>query len=113
MMPRSTESLPKYRRHKTSGQAIVELSDRRFNLGPHGTKAPRLQYDRLIGEWLQHGRQLPHGQKRGDLSAVELIVTYLHQARDYYRKDGQPTTDARDIVPSCRPSWRTWCGCSG
>lgn len=37
-MPRLTNALPKYRKHKASGQAFVELSGKRIYLGPHGTK---------------------------------------------------------------------------
>ena len=48
-MPRLSNSLPKYRRHRPSGQAVVTLSGRDFYLGPYGTKASKLEYDRLIG----------------------------------------------------------------
>jgi integrase len=102
-MPRLTESLPKYRKHKASGQAIVELNGRRHYLGPYGTKASKLEYDRLVGEWLQHGRQIQPGPMRADLTVVELIVAYLHHVDGYYRKDGQPTSEARDITLSLRP----------
>ena len=57
-MPRLTQSLPKYRRHRASGQAFVALNGRRFYLRPHGTKTSKLKYDRLIAEWLQDGRQV-------------------------------------------------------
>jgi hypothetical protein len=57
-MPRLSNSLPKYRKHKASGQAIVTLNGRDIYLGPHGTKASKREYDRIIGEWLQNGRQL-------------------------------------------------------
>jgi hypothetical protein len=40
-------SLPKYRKHKQSGQAIVTLSGTDFLFGPHGTAASRREYDRL------------------------------------------------------------------
>ena len=50
-----SKSLPKHRKHKRSGQAIVTLSGKDFYLGPHGTNASKLEYDRLIGEWLTHG----------------------------------------------------------
>jgi hypothetical protein len=32
-MPRLTESVPKYRKHKSSGQAFVELNGQRHYLG--------------------------------------------------------------------------------
>jgi hypothetical protein len=46
-MPRLTHSVPKYRRHRASGQAVVTLADKDHYLGPHGTKASRLEYDRV------------------------------------------------------------------
>jgi hypothetical protein len=52
-MPRLTRSVPSYRKHRASGQAIVTLCGRDFYLGPHGTKVSRDEYDRLVGEWLQ------------------------------------------------------------
>jgi len=47
-MPRLTNSTPKYRKHWASGQAIVTLDGRDFYLGPHGTRASRREYDRLV-----------------------------------------------------------------
>ncbi len=54
-MPRSAgQSIPKYRKHRATGQAVC--SGRDHYLGPHGTKASRLEYDRLIGNgWLMVG----------------------------------------------------------
>jgi hypothetical protein len=74
------------------GQALT-LGGRDFYLGPHGTKTSRLEYDRLVAEWLQHGRQLPPDDQEQYLSVVEMIVAYLHFAGTYYRKDGQPTSE--------------------
>lgn len=51
-----SKSLPKYRKHKASGQAVVNLSGVDRYLGPHGTKANKLEYDRLVAEWLARGR---------------------------------------------------------
>ena len=56
-MPRLKNSVPKYRQHKQSGQAIVTLNGRDFLLGHYGTKASGAKYDRLIAEWLDRGRQ--------------------------------------------------------
>ena len=58
-MPRLSKSVPKYRKHRASGQAVVTLSGVDHYLGPHGTKTSKVEYDRLIGEWLVGGRTLP------------------------------------------------------
>ena len=103
-MPRLTRSVPQYRKHKPSGQAFVELSGKRIYLGPHGTKVSKVEYDRLTGEWLQNGRKLK--LKAPDISEktiAELLVAFLTWARGYYRKNGEPTSELRDIDLSLRP----------
>ena len=37
-MPKLINAVPKYRKHKASGQAIITLCGRDFYLGPHGSK---------------------------------------------------------------------------
>jgi len=44
-MPRRNQSLPRYRKHKASGRAIVTLSGEDFYLGPYGSKASKLEYN--------------------------------------------------------------------
>ena len=51
--------VPKYRKHKPSGQAVATFNGQDCYLGPWGTKTSRLEYDRLVSEWLQNGRRLP------------------------------------------------------
>lgn len=102
-------SLPKYRKHKASGQAIVTLNGRDFYLGPWNTRASRTQYDRMIGEWLAAGRRLPPGDGFGDLSIAELARAYLNHAETYYRKDGQPTGS----MPGIKIALRILCDAYG
>ena len=72
-MPKLISKPPKYRKHKPSGQAVVTLDGHDFYLGPHGSKASHLEYDRLIGEWLENGRRLP-GASKSDLTITELAA---------------------------------------
>jgi hypothetical protein len=51
-MPWSKDHIPKYRKHRASGQALVTINGRGLYLGPHGTKASKVEYDRLVCEWL-------------------------------------------------------------
>ena len=84
-MPRPSSSfVPKYRKHRASGQAIVTISGRDHYLGPHGTKASQIEYDRLITEWLVSGRSASFGAASGELSIAELLVAYLRHAKKYY-----------------------------
>jgi hypothetical protein len=83
-MPRLKNAVPKYRKHKQSGQGIVTLSGRDFLLGPHATKASHLEYDRLIMEWLASGRSPSLGTASRDLLIAELVVDHVQHAKDYY-----------------------------
>src|SRR5262249_34744327 len=98
-MPRLSNSLPKYRKHRASGQAIVTLCGRDHYLGPHGTKASRLEYDRHIAEWLAAGRRtLVHRDDPEGLTVVELIAAYKRHAEGYYRKNGRMTSEVGTIL---------------
>lgn len=107
-MPRLVQALPKYRKHKASGQAVVTLNGVDHYLGPHDTKASKTQYDRLIAEWLQCDRRLlPTG---GDsITVVELCARYLSFATGYYRKDGR-CTRVTPAIRACIKYLRDWYG---
>ncbi len=92
-MPKLTDSVPKYRKHRASGHAVVTLNGHDIYLGPYGTKASRIEYDRRIGEWLASGRQSAAVDAESDLSIVELLIRYWRFAEQYYRKDGRPTQE--------------------
>ena len=89
--------IPKYRRHKASGQAVVTLNGDDFYLGPHGSKVSRLEYDRVVGEWIQNGRRSRRGNAC-DLAVVEVINAYRKFADVYYVKNGQRTREAEIIT---------------
>lgn len=71
-MLRLTEAVPKYRLHRQSSQAIVTINGRDYLLGPHKSKASKIEYDRLICECLASGRSASYGAPKGDYSVVEL-----------------------------------------
>lgn len=105
-MPRLKNSLPKYRKHKQSGQAIVTLSGRDFLLGPHGTQASRLEYDRLIMEWLASGRSPSFGTAAETMSITELVVDYAEYIKSY---DGcGPNSEFHRIPKVLRPVRRMY-----
>jgi hypothetical protein len=81
-MPILRDRVPKYRLHRATGQAVVSLSGKDYYLGLWKSKASRIEYDRLIAEWLAGGRQW---------------------AEKHYRKaDGTPTGKAENIKPIAR-----------
>lgn len=100
-MPRLGNRFPNYRKHKQSGQAIVTIGGRDFLLGPHGTKASELEYDRLILEWLASGRSASFGTDSHVLSITELIVDYAEYAKTYYGMG--PNSEWHRITRVLRP----------
>src|SRR5690606_24433080 len=64
--------------------AVVAINGRDFYLGPHGSKASKVEYDRLITEWLSSGRSASFGAAEPELTVVELIADYLQFAKGYY-----------------------------
>ncbi len=101
-MPRLSNSVPKYRKHRGSGQAVVTLNGRDFYLGPHNTRVSKREYDRLTGEWLANSRNLPSGFAN-DLMVAELLLRYWQHAQDYYRKNGEPTREISALKSALRP----------
>lgn len=99
-----TPSLPSYRLHKPSGQAVVTLNAKDFYLGPWQSPESAAAYDKLIAEWVTNGRQLPTVVACGALSVAELLVAYLTFAKDYYSCDGKPTSEYVCMKDAIRPS---------
>jgi integrase len=83
---------------------VVTLSGQDFYLGPHGTKASKLEYDRVVAEWLARGRR-PIGSSAddgGELTIVELIVAYKRFSEGYYRKHGKITNEVTAILSAAK-----------
>ena len=94
-------AVPKYSKHKASRQAVVTIGGIDHYLGPHGTKASLIEYDRLIAEWIANGRQLPITAHVG-LSIAELIKRYREHVKQHYVKNGKPTSEQHDIACALR-----------
>lgn len=103
-MPRLSHALPKYRKHKASGQAICTIRGKDHYLGPHGTKASKAAYDRLISEWLASGRcPLGAAGPEDDLTISEVILAYWSFAKKHYRKQGKPTSEQASLRWALKP----------
>ena len=87
-------NIPNYRLHKSTGQAFVELSGRRFYLGKHGSKASREEYERRIAD--SPKVMLAHYKR---VSEDKFRQVSQYQPRQYCPKndggkvDGQKTPD--------------------
>src|SRR5262245_56380073 len=85
-MPRLIHRLPKLRKHRASGQALVTLNGHDHYLGRYGTKSSKQQYDRLCGEYLSSEGALLQ-DSRDELSIVELLDGFARYAKSYYSPD--------------------------
>ena len=99
--------LPKYRLHKGSGQALVQIEGQRIYLGVYGTKESKEKYRRMLAEWLATRR--PPSQTilsdpvYGGILTNELILTYWRFAETYYSIDGEPTKELACMREALRP----------
>ena len=79
--------LPKYRLHKGSGQAVVQIDGQRIYFGVHGTKESKEKYRRHVAEWLAVERPpsqaASSSHSSGGISINELILAYWKFARTY------------------------------
>src|SRR5262249_31650617 len=75
-MPRSNpDFLPRYRKHKATGQDVVTLNGRNHYLGGHGSKESKAEYDRLHAQWPACGRRLTAaGALRNDHSPSSRVA---------------------------------------
>ncbi|MCC6492133.1 MAG: site-specific integrase, partial [Pirellulales bacterium] len=101
-MPRLSQAVPKYQKHRASGQAVVTINGRDYYLGPHGTRGSKLEYDRLITEWLASGRSASYGAPQHDLTIVELAADYVSYAKGYYGAASK-TSEYYRVVRVVRP----------
>jgi integrase len=93
---------PKYRLHKASGKAIVEIRGYRHYLGKYDSPESHRKYDQIIAEWRQNPLMPQRRQWENGITIVEILVDYLHFADAYYRKDGNPTGEIGCIKSSLR-----------
>jgi integrase len=93
-MPRLVHAVPKYRKHRASGQAIVSISGHDHYLGPHGTKASKMLYDRLIAEFLSADRRpMSVPETASGISVVEVLAAFWRHCKSYYVKNGKCTNE--------------------
>src|SRR5215510_8536201 len=88
-MPRtSPDFVPTYRKHKSTGQAVVTLDGKDRYLGRYGTAASKAEYRRLVAEWMAGGQCLPDATKR---TVNDILLGYLRFAKDYYGRSSSST----------------------
>ncbi len=102
-MPRLILATPSYRQHKASGQAMVTIAGRDHYLGPWKSKASKVEYDRLSGEWLAAGRPSFDLDSAGaSLSVTELVAAYWTYAKGHYVRNGKQTSEIDGMKTALR-----------
>lgn len=98
-MPRLSSATPKYCLHRASGQAVVTIAGKDCYLGPWKSKGSRVEYDRLIGEWLTAGRPSVATAPPNEITVTEVVVRFWRHAKAYYCKHGRDTGTADNYKP--------------
>jgi len=80
-----SQNIPKYRKHRHSGQAVVSIAGKDHYLGPHNSRASIVAYDRLVGEWLAGGRSSSFGKPEAEITVKELILDFWLFLKEQYR----------------------------
>ncbi len=106
-MARPRKLIPAYTKHRASGQAVVCIGGKDYYLGPHGTKASKLEYDRLILEWVSAGRPANFGAPESVLLISQLLVAYLRYAKAYY--GGGLRGEYANILNALKPLKELFC----
>lgn len=105
-------TLPSYRLHKATGQAVVTLGGHDVYLGRHDTPASREAYERALIAWKAHGT-IPGGKRRrGTVDSGPTVGALLAafwrgvEGTGRYVKRGEPTTERRSLAQAFRPLLR-------
>ena len=94
-MPKLSNAIPRYRKHKGSGQAVIRLGSRDIYLGKYGSAASREAYKRAIAEWSQRGNF--DAAPPASITVSQVLLAYVNFALGYYVKDGEPTNEVRMV----------------
>ncbi len=92
-MPKLKTHVPKMCRHHR-GQAFIKLGGEQIWLGPYGSQQAREAYDRIVAEWLSHGRRLPQRSASNASSTItvrRVVVEFWDYARQRYTPSEQTT----------------------
>jgi len=90
---------PSYLLHKPSGQARCRINGKDEYLGEYGSPESRERYDDLVAEWFIRNGDVSNYT----LTVDDLTILYMRHAEQYYRKNGELTTEVCNIRVALRP----------
>lgn len=88
-MNRCRRRIPSNRRHSATGQAVVTLEGRDYYLGGYGSEVSRVEYDRLVAEYLANGRHRPPDPEEVPALTVSQVILRYWEFADVYYVDGE------------------------
>ena len=109
-MSRPRTLTPKYRLHKSTGQAVVRIDGKDFYLGKHGTPGSKERYAALMAEYLTV-RKVPQLEHEDTGPSVDEVIAdyWQHLEQDgRYLKNGKPTSEREWIKDSLKPLSRVF-----
>jgi hypothetical protein len=86
--------IPSRRHHKPSKQAVVTLNGGDHSRGPWGSKQAKVEFQRLVGEWLASGGA-PRVTDRNAITVAELVLAYRRFAREY---SAPPSNEGAELL---------------
>ena len=104
-MSATTVSVPKYRHHKGSGQAFIQVNGLRHYLGKWDSPKSKERYAGFVAELAvcpTATTSLPHTAPVSQITVVELAAAYLDFSKGYYQKNGRPTDTLDGIKVALR-----------
>ena len=121
-MPKLLKRPPKYRLHKSTGQAVVSVHGKVIQLGPFGSPRSHERYQQEIERWRsvlyrQHPdlaaahpepieislRELQSRRRRGHgVTLNEVALLYEDYAHGYYVKNGKVTREGEQVSEMLR-----------
>src|SRR4051794_4330834 len=89
--------IPSYRLHKPSSQAVVVLDGRSYYLGKWESPESRVEYRRVVAEWLARDRASPAPSGAAAPTVDELILRYWQFAERHYSREGVPSRELDNV----------------
>ena len=99
-MSSKTIAVPKYRHHKGSGQAFVQVKGSRHYLGKWDSPRSKERYAAFVAELAlspSTTEPLPFITSTSQFTVVELIAAYVDYAAGYYQRNGHPTRSLDNV----------------
>jgi integrase len=89
--------IPKYRLHKGSGQALIQINGHRIYLGTYNSPESKEKYRQYVARLFAPGATFEECHSDDLLLINSLILQYYRYAQTYYVKNGEQTDEVYGI----------------